>query len=432
MFGPVNLGGAQQLLLPERVPMQFFGAAVVGHVLAWLGLAITADDLADFVGGPGPVLAAVHVLTLGVLVPTAMGASLQMLPVALGRPAPAARICDAVFWLTLPGGLALISGFATASRPAIIAGAVVTAGGIAAYAVTLGRVVRGAREPRPLVLHVWAALAALTTAAALALTLSFDYASPVLADHARVATTHLVLAAFGFMGMLALGFSHVLIPMFAIGEAPGGWAADVSFATIFAAVVAAVLGLLIGLRWLIAAALVTGLAGCGLHVSLMTRSLAHRVRRRLGPEFTLIRASWGLLLATLMLALAVTLDLPPATGPALFGFLLLFGWLLTLLTGVLQRILPFLASMHTARATGRTAAPTKLTDDRPLAIHRYCHFAAVATVALGIAFAVPGVVLAGALLGTVGAVAFAWFAFTVFSRMRTHMRTPAVTERGKA
>jgi hypothetical protein len=282
------------------------------------------------------------------------------------------------------------------------------------------------------VLHVWAALAALAAAAALALTLSFDYGSAVLADHARVAAAHLVLAAFGFMGMLALGFGHVLIPMFAIAEAPGGWAVELSFAAAVTAVVAAVLGLLIGIRWLIAAAAVAGLAGCGLHVSLMARSLAKRVRRRLGPGFTLIRASWGLLLATLALALALTLDLLLATGPALFGFLLLFGWLLTLLTGVLQRILPFLASMHTARAAGRTAAPTKLTDDRPLAIHRCCHFVAVATVALGIALAAPGVVLAGAVLGTVGAAAFAWFAFTVFSRMRAYMRAPTVAERGRA
>jgi hypothetical protein len=161
---------------------------------------------------------------------------------------------------------------------------------------------------------------------------------------------------------------------------------------------------------------------------LMARTLADRVRRRLGPEFVLIRAAWGLLLATLVLALALTLDLLPDTGPALFGFLLLFGWLLTLLTGVLQRILPFLASMHTARAAGRTAAPTRLVDDRPLAIHRYCHFIAVATVAPGIAFAVPGVVLVGAVAGAVGAVAFAWFASTVFGRMRAHLRTPVVTK----
>jgi hypothetical protein len=428
MQGPVDLGGARQRLLAERIPMEFFGAAVVGHVLAWLGLAVTAEDLADFAGGPGPVLAAVHVLTLGVLVPTAMGASLQMLPVILGRPSPAARVCDAVFWLTLAGAPALIYGFATVWRPAIVAGAVVTAVAIAAYAMTVGRVVGGAREPRPVVLHVWAALAAIVTAAALALALGFDYGSALLADRGRVAAAHLVLAAFGFMGMLALGLSHVLIPMFVIAEAPGGRGVDLSFAAVVTALIVAVLGLLIGVRWLIAAALVAGLAGCGVHIALMARSLGRRVRRRLGPEFILIRASWGLLPVTLVLALALTLDLLPAGGPALFGFVLLFGWLLTLLTGVLQRIVPFLASMHTARSAGRTAPPTKLTDDRPLAIHRYCHLAAVATVALGIASTVPGVVLAGAVLGAVGAVAFAWFALTVFSRTRAHLRAPALTQ----
>jgi hypothetical protein len=265
MVGPVDLGGAQQRLLPERIPMRFFGAALVGHVLAWLGLAMIAHDLAQFAGGPGPVLAAVHVLTLGVLLPTAMGASLQMLPVALGRPAPGARVCDAVFWVTLAGAVVLIWGFATISRSAIHAGAVVVAGGIAAYAVTVGRVVGRAREPRALVLHAWAALAALATAAALALTLSFDGFAG-LADHGAVAAAHLVLAAFGFMGMLALGFGHVLIPMFVIAEAPGAWATDLSFAAVVIAVVAGVTGLLLGMRWLIATAVVAGLAGCGVHI----------------------------------------------------------------------------------------------------------------------------------------------------------------------
>ena len=36
----------QQRLLPERIPMRFFGVALVGHILAWLGLAITADEVA--------------------------------------------------------------------------------------------------------------------------------------------------------------------------------------------------------------------------------------------------------------------------------------------------------------------------------------------------------------------------------------------------
>jgi hypothetical protein len=333
-----------------------------------------------------------------------------------------------VFWLTMAGAPVLIWGFATVSRWAIVAGVVIIAAGIAVYAVTVACVVAGAREPRPVVLHVWVALAALVSAAALALALGLDFGSAVLVEHARVAHAHLVLAAFGFMGMLALGLSHVLIPMFVISEAPGGRAAELSLAAAVTALVAAVMGMLIDVSWLIAAAVFAGLAGCGLHIALMARSLGQRVRRRLGPEFILIRASWGLLPLTLVLALALTLDLLPAGGPALFGFVLLFGWLLTLLTGVLQRIVPFLASMHTARSAGRTASPTKLTDDRPLVIHRCCHLAAVATVALGIASTVPGVVLAGAVLGAVGAVAFAWFVLTVFSRTRAHLRAPALTQ----
>ena len=428
MLGPVNLGGAQRLLLPERVPMRFFGAAVVGHVVAWLGLAITADDLADFVGGPGPVLAAVHVLTLGVLVPTAMGASLQMLPVALGRPAPAARICDAVFWLTLLGGLALISGFAMASRPAIIAGAMVTASGIAAYAVTVGRVVRGAREPRPLVLHVWAALAALTTAAALALTLSFDYASPVLADHARVATTHLVLAAFGFMGMLALGFSHVLIPMFAIGEAPGGWAADVSFAAIVTAVIAAVVGLLIGPRWLIASALVVGLVGCSLHVTLMTRSLAHAgpptSRARIRSHSDIVGTTAGNTHAR------PCGDLGPAPGRRAGSFRLCAAVRLAVNAAngsvAADRAVPRFDAHRPVRGPDSLADETDrrtATDHPPLLPPRRR-----ANGGAGHRFDGPGVVLFGAVLGAVGAVAFAWFALTVFSRTQAHLRAPALTQ----
>lgn len=434
MLGPVDLGGASRRLLPERIPLRFFGGAVIAHIIAWLGLALCADQVADFAGGPGPVLATVHVLTLGVLVLTAMGASLQMLPVALGQPTPPVGGCSAVFWLTLVGAAGLIGGFASFSRPAIMGGAAAAGSGLMAYAVLLGGIVRKARQPRAVLLHVRAALAALVLAIALALLLSFDDVAFLLPDHGRVAGVHLLLAAFGFMGMLALGLSYVLIPMFAMGEGPGGWPADLSFALAAAAVAAGVCGVLFGHRWIIAAAAIGGLVGCGLHVGLMAHAVARRMRRKLGREFVLIRASWALLLAALALGLAQALELVPAAGssPALFGFLLLFGWLLTLLTGVLQRILPFLASMHTARSIGRAIAPTKLIDDLPLTLHRYCHLAALALVASGIACDVPAVIATGAVLGAGGAIAFAWFAVTVLQRTRAHLLASAVREGGRA
>ena len=79
----------------------------------------------------------------------------------------------------------------------------------------------------------------------------------------------------------------------------------------------------------------------------------------------------------------------PLDGMAtLFGLALIAGWLLTFLLGILQRIVPFLASMHAARRRRRQEpppTPSALTAERPLAIHFACHLAALALLALGVA-----------------------------------------------
>ena len=80
------LGGAKSRLLPRSIPFRFFAAAAVFHVMMWLGLLIGADEAASFRGGLGTTLASVHLLTLGILTTTAIGASVQLLPVATGGP----------------------------------------------------------------------------------------------------------------------------------------------------------------------------------------------------------------------------------------------------------------------------------------------------------------------------------------------------------
>jgi len=62
------LGGAASRLLPASIPFRFFGAAVAYHLLAWLALLAGADQFPRFSGGPGWPLAALHLVTLGVLV----------------------------------------------------------------------------------------------------------------------------------------------------------------------------------------------------------------------------------------------------------------------------------------------------------------------------------------------------------------------------
>ena len=86
MLSPDMAFGSRDRLLPVSVPFRFFAAALVFHAAGWLLLALGGDALAGARGGPGTVMAALHLFTLGTLATTAMGASYQLLPMATIRP----------------------------------------------------------------------------------------------------------------------------------------------------------------------------------------------------------------------------------------------------------------------------------------------------------------------------------------------------------
>ena len=100
---PGLTGAARSRLLPPSVPFRYFGAAVLFHILAWAVLVASADALTTFSGGLGPLFAALHLTTLGVLVMTAIGATLQLLPVATRQPVRSVRAATLIWWLLTPG-----------------------------------------------------------------------------------------------------------------------------------------------------------------------------------------------------------------------------------------------------------------------------------------------------------------------------------------
>jgi hypothetical protein len=141
------------------------------------------------------------------------------------------------------------------------------------------------------------------------------------------------------------------------------------------------------------------------------------MRKRMGLSFVMVRLAWGLLVLSLMLGLALALGAPVPQGEVLFVFLVLVGWLLTFLTGVLQRILPFLATMHAGKAGGKQPLLSDLAPELPLKLHAGCHLSAVALVGAGLVLEAAPLLFAGAAFGTGGAIAFGAFTFTVIRRM---------------
>jgi hypothetical protein len=264
----------------------------------------------------------------------------------------------------------------------------------------------------------WAALAALVLLAALGLALAVDYEVGVLRDHSALALAHMILGGFGFMGLLVLGFSHVLVPMFALSAAPARRVSFVGFGLALAGIALGTAGALVGSTLALTCAALIGLGAAALHVWLMLGALANGMRKRLGLSFVLIRVAWVMLPLVLLVGLAELYGLAGTNGQTLFGLLLIGGWLLTFLLGVLQRILPFLASMHTPRSAG--GAPPLLSElaaSRPLLVHAVCHCSALSLLAASIVADASALARLGAAIGLIGALAFAWFATDVLRRI---------------
>lgn len=408
------LAGAKSRLLPASIPFRFFAAAAAFHILLWGALVAEADQLARFTGGLGPMLAVVHLLTLGVLTTTAMGASVQLLPVATRRAMVAVWPIKLVFWLTVPGMAALIAGMYAAQTAVLIAAAAVTAAGLVLFAALLADNLRRAGSLPVVAAYGWAALGALVLLVGLGLALALDYEIGALPDHNAAALAHMILGGFGFMGLLALGFSHVLVPMFALAAAPAKRPAFAGFALASTALALGSIGALADSRRLLTIAALIGLAAIALHLWLMQRVLTSGMRKRLGLSFVLIRAAWLVLPVTLLVGLAALHGWAGPGGPTLFGLLLIGGWLLTFLLGVLQRILPFLASMHAAGTTsGAPRLMSELAASWPIKIHAACHLIALVALASAIVVDVHWLARLGSMVGLVGALAFAWFTVSV-------------------
>lgn len=409
MFPP----GARSRLLPMSLPFRFFGAAVVFQVVGWALLFAFSNEFISFEGGLGPVFAALHLVTLGVLAMTAIGATLQLLPVATRQPVRSLAAVKLLWWLLVPG-VAIFAGGAAAYAPQAMGwGAMLAVVALAIYALLFAANLRGARGMKLVVAHGWAALACLVALAATGLALVARFEHGLALDHGAWRAAHLVLATYGFMGLLAVGLSNFLLPMLAVAPAPSERMAYAVLAAAVAGIAAAALGFA-------APGAVLGIVAAVLHAVALERSLRARLRPALGTGFALVRVAWVCLVASLALALLMTLDMAPPRAVLLFGLLLVPGWLLSFLLGVLQRIVPFLASVHASTAARGTPLISALTPGALLAVHQALHVGALAALLAAALLGETWLARAGAAAGLASAAAFALFFVFVLVKVRNH------------
>ncbi|MCF6197142.1 MAG: hypothetical protein L3J50_10620 [Emcibacter sp.] len=411
------LSGANSRLLPPSIPFRFFMAAMIFYLLFWAALLYNADDITSYMMGSGPMLGTIHMATLGVLTMTVIGASLQLLSVATRRAFKAFWICRLLSWIYIPGFMLLAYGMFSGWYMGMLAGACITGTGLLIFFGLIIHNIRGVQGMAAIMQHCWAAMLSLLALVALGIMLIFDMEHGFMGDHLAVVISHFILAVFGFMSLLAMGFSYILVPMFALAPAPPEKIGRLSIACNVLAIIIMLVGVNMYLPWVTLAGAVLAMAGVGLYLFGMTGVYRARMRKRLGVPFLLIRIGWFMLFLTVLWGGAGLLNLWPDTGHSLFAVLAIIGWLLTFLTGILQRIIPFLSSMHTSGSGGIPMLASSMADERYLLVNATGHLGGLFLVALGVALDKTVIIQGGAALGLIGAGALLLYMVTVVRHM---------------
>ena len=335
------------------LPLRYMVAGLVFAVLAF-GFALAyAPAFLDGVFLTPHLLVLTHLTALGWLTMIAMGALYQFVPVVLDVPIFSERLGKLQFYLYLAGVLGLTYEMGSGQLQTVAWPAALLVLAIGVFLYNMGRTLRRVERWS---LTGWYILAALTSLglvvlAGFALALNLILRFLPLSQLAFV-EAHAHLAALGWLGMLVIGVSYKLTPMFALSHPFDEWRLG---KPIFILVTTAVVGLFVSLLLRLGtlplmACVLAAAAAAGLYAWDYATML--RVRRRRPIDLTQqhnIAGVCGLLLATL---LGLALVLTPAGEPVharlqlAYAVVALAGWLGLTTLGQLYKIVPFLVWTH--------------------------------------------------------------------------------------
>lgn len=352
---------------PLSVPLRFFLTAPIFAALAAFLLLGYGESALSSRWSP-ITLALTHLLTLGFLGMSMIGALAQILPVVAGvhlpRPALTASV---IHWLLVAGSLALASGFLTAA-PLLFAAALVLLG--AGFMVFLGACLYGLRQANDAnatLVAICLALLALSITVGLGLGLASVFAWPTLAwPLVSLTNLHAGWGLAGWVGLLVAGVAYQVIPMFQVTplfpQPFAKWFAPVAFLllTLYSLVTLVSLSSLGRVAYPVLAILT------GATYAVLAITTLHLLKQRKRPKPDTTTFFWATSLGSLLAAslLWMTAAWLPSLAhqpayPLLLGVLMIVGFGYSAINGMLYKIVPFLVWHHlqTRLAGGPVRAP---------------------------------------------------------------------------
>ncbi|KFB67959.1 hypothetical protein [Candidatus Accumulibacter vicinus] len=369
---------------PFAAPFRFFLTAPLFALLAGMLLLWSGPELFASRWTPA-ALALTHLISAGFMLQVMLGAMIQILPVVAG-----ANIAKPLLLATLvhaamtPGVLLLAAGFLTSEPLAFRLAALLLGSGAALFLGAAGHALYRVASSNPIIRGLKLALPGLGMTVGLGMLLAMALAGSFEVPLLQLTSIHFAWGFVGWSIILLASIAFVVVPMFQITPPYPTW-----FANRFAGSLLALLCLWsiadgIGWAWLavlLADAMLLTVAALAV-LTLQVQSRSKRAR------FDATQHYWRLAmlctLASCVLSLAAN-HLPLLTEhqewPLLCGVLALFGGGLSVMIGMLYKIVPFLVWLHLQNlGDGRVLAPNmnKVIAMRQIDRQMYAHFLALA------------------------------------------------------
>jgi len=407
---------------PISTPLKFFLVAPVFGVLAGL-LLVGYPELLTNRWLPA-TLAFTHLLTLGVGAMVMLGALFQVLPVVSNSAVPGHQLIAPWVHHGLVGGtLTLAAGFLTTWSWLFGLAAFLLASGFGLFVAAFGTSLVKARPAGDTTVTLrLAALSLVATLVLGGLQLSLHLWPEAGLYHPHQTQLHAFVGGFGWVLLLVMGVSFQVIPMFHVAPAFPRWVCRRLTLVIF---VANAVFLSAG-QSVAAYALLLTMVATILYATEAMKVLMGRKRKLV--DYTV--RFWQLGLSQLIAAALLTLGLTFTESVAwrtpvesLSGLVFALGFVLSVILGMLQKIVPFLIYLHLQRMA--LASPqtmmVKLPHMKALipTVHSRWQFR-LQLLLLPCIYLAPWVPLMAVVAGLLVVVTFGWLAYCIWGAWRQY------------
>jgi len=354
-----------QTRAPARaLPLLYLGAAHMSLALACIFAGIWPRATAGFFYHSW-MLALVHLVTLGWITFSILGAIYIVGPLALRMEMPARRADYFAFVLAVIGLIGMVAQFWIGQFPGMAFSAATIALAVLFMTVRIAAGVRRARLPAAVKTHIVLACANFWTAASMGVLIASDKVWHFLPGFVLSNVfAHAHLAAIGWATMMVVGVGYRLLPMTFPSKMPSGRSVYASAALLEAGVLGLFFSLLRGSLWSLAFGFLI-VAGLGVFAAHVVWMLRHPVSRPVGAprlDFGLIHAACAALSLVASVAIGLGLLVTPLSprtlhAAAAYGVLGLVGFLGQMIVAMEARLLPMVSWFWSYSASGYMVPP---------------------------------------------------------------------------